>query len=193
MIHPLYNLTALFVLPTLLVGFTSAQSFFRSKNLPIVTIMLWLCLTGCTPFMVRMPWDSMLGGQAGSFFYQYLDVALISQFDYESDGPTKTYGARRGKVIEKRREAGWKMRRGSALRRLQFGWQAMTNWRGVGESYAVHNLPTFSTSDPSYIPNRSRFLFATRYVYLGPALINTVRMRYFEHAIPFLLRYQQQS
>ena len=97
-----------------------------------------------------------------SLYFEYLDVALISRFDYANGGPTA--GATNGFGIKTRTSdiGGMATRAGIDYRsRIAFGWDAMTNARGVGKPYPVRNLPLFSSSNPSYVPRRSWFLART--------------------------------
>ena len=109
-----------------------------------------------------MPWAGLVGGYAVSLYFQYLDVALISRFDYANGGPTAGATNGFGVKIQTSDIGGMATRAGRDYQnRIAFGWDAMTNARGIGKPHAVRNLPPFSFSNPSYVPSRSQFLART--------------------------------
>ncbi|ORY10122.1 membrane bound O-acyl transferase family-domain-containing protein [Clohesyomyces aquaticus] len=151
-LHPAIYLILEVLMTTVVVGFTSTHSLLRIACLPFMTLLLWECVPLCMIYMVRMPWASMLGGYATSFYLQYIDVALLSRWDYSTGRPES--GLSLASAARINGGESW-------LDRLKFGFQTSTNWRWVNTPYAVKNIPHFSDSDPEHIPNKGVFLLRT--------------------------------
>lgn len=134
------------------VGFTSSSSIVRLAGLPILLGCVWLAVPTCSERLPRTFWANVLGATSVSYLLQYIDVALLSKWTFEADGPT-VRSDREGKKN--------KAHTGTVWERLRFGLLLASNCRYVGTPYAVKNIPLFSSGDPSYVPSRATFLRRT--------------------------------
>ena len=149
------------------VGFTRPSSSIRLGLLPILATCIYSIIGNANQYM-RPRWASLFGGTAFSFLLQYIDLALLSAWDYEAEGPAKDPAS-----AQKPRDAGTGSERGrrstsadkqskkdldSYLRRFYFGWKSMWSYRHLNTSLESRNTPHFSKTDPSYAPSRAVFV-----------------------------------
>ncbi|OCK82941.1 hypothetical protein K432DRAFT_470169 [Lepidopterella palustris CBS 459.81] len=155
--HPVLWLVAEIAISTFVVGFTLPSSFIRPASLSLMVLCLWQCLPKCVEYMIRSPWAALLGGYAVSFFFHYLDIALLSRWSFESGGPTSGLAKSSASPEGFRKmQSGW-----SVASRLQFGASLTFSFRFIGTPYEVKNVPRFSSHDAAYVPSRSKFLIRT--------------------------------
>ena len=170
-IHSLLFLAVQIFTSILIIGFTSPSSFIRLALLPCITSCAWLAISGCMKCMVRSSWVALVGGYSISYLYQYLDLALLSKWSFESGGPTLGFANRlappsntkqdktdNSKDARHTNEASVQE---SWYARLEFGTASMFSFRHIGRPYQVRNVPHFSNLEPNHAPPRSNFLRQT--------------------------------
>ena len=172
-LHPLYFLATEIGTSILVVGFTSPSSILRVASLPFTAACLWYVVQKSINHMVRSPWAALLGGYAVSFFFQYVDIALLSRWSFDTEGPTyapakssstttsSSFTAQH--AIPSTRGSPGQTRGGevSSLQRIMSATSILLNFRLVGTPHQVKNIPPFSTRNPSYIPSQGEFLKQT--------------------------------
>lgn len=141
-IHPLFPLLMEVVVSSFIVGFTSSSSIFRLASLPVTAGCLWLVIQNSMKYMVRSPWAGLVGGYAISFFFQYIDVALLNWYIFEGRKDTS-------------RSSPWST---LFLQRLDFSLSTLLNFRYINTPKQVKGVPKFSNRRPDYVPTRQRFL-----------------------------------
>ncbi|MCJ1230032.1 hypothetical protein MMC12_006703 [Toensbergia leucococca] len=145
----------------LVMGYSSPSSPIRLAFLPLFFVGAWEAVPSCSRVLYRIPWAGLVGGNIIVSLFQYVEVALLSAWDFESKAP---------KSVPKDGDSGLKsdtisgqgpkltvLRRGSLCQRMKFGYDVMTSTRNIGTPYMVKNTPAFSTKDPGYIPSRLAF------------------------------------
>jgi hypothetical protein len=174
-VHPLFALVGEICLSTIVVGFTPTSAILRAASLPVVAACMWWTVRNSLDFMVRSPWAALVGGFAVSFFFQYVDVALLSKWSFESGGPTDVpanassngaIGSQPKQTTSSLNSAAERQTRAtaaSALQRISFAISTLLNFRFIGTPHQVKNTPRFSSHDPNYIPPRGVFLRQTAF------------------------------
>lgn len=165
--HPLLPLAGEIYLSIIVIGFTPASGILRAASLPVVAICMWWTVQNSPDYMVRSPWAALVGGFAASFFFQYVDVALLSKWSFETEGPNGAISSRikqttpsfNNKATEKQTKAP----SASALQRSSFALSTLLNFRFIGTPHQVRNTPHFSSRDPNYVPPRGVFLRRTAF------------------------------
>lgn len=149
------------------IGYTSAQSRLRIGVLALVALCTWNCLNTALEFFVRLPWASLVGGYSVMILFHYVDIGLLTQWEFNSKHTTLTSSDGETPLYQKT----WSDR-------LRFGMWAAFNERCLGTSEQVKNIPHFSNTDPNYIPSRAAFLLRTARIailsYLGLDLLSSM-------------------
>lgn len=174
-LHPLFSLAGEICLSTFVVGFTPPSGILRTASLPVMMTCMWWTVQNCLDYMVRSPWAALVGGFAVSFFFQYVDVALLSKWSFETGGPTyaPSHASSNGvstsqmkqiaSSLNGAREKQTRTMMAIALQRISFAISTLLNFRFIGTPYQVRNTPHFSTRDPNYVPNRGVLLRRTAF------------------------------
>ena len=148
----------------LTIAFTSSSSLFRPAFLPILVIGAYSAVLSCSHFVQRYTWASFVSGYILAPLFLYVEVALISKWSFEAQGPTINVlsGAKLPKTSRKNqtdetqtrsRNSSW-----SEIReRLRFGYLVKTSYRNEGTPWVVKNTPPFSSKDPNFVPSRKAF------------------------------------
>jgi hypothetical protein len=111
---------------------------------------------------MRPRWASLLGGTSVAFLLQYVDLALVSRWNFEDNGTEsrEVYpidnalltnlgkSSKRADVHTERKLVG------TFWARLCFGWNSMWAFRRVNTPYGVKNVPPFSSSDLSFVTRK---------------------------------------
>ena len=134
------------------LGFTSANSLIRTAVFPILLLWTWAALPHSRNGVNRNIWASFLASNLLGQCLQYADMALLSRWSYEADGPTSALGGQRNLKIE---ASGKPV---STMGRVRFA--LFTTWaaRLANSPWEVKNTPPFRTGDPTFVPSRGRFL-----------------------------------
>lgn len=137
------------------IGFTPSTSWVRPAVVPILSSCVYSIVQNGSQYM-RPRWASLLGGFSFAVLLQYIDLGLISRWNFLDGGPATT----RKELVQKKPSESSESSRptGSLSERLSFGWNAMWSFRHVNSPYEVKNVPPFSTTDPTYVPPKSTFL-----------------------------------
>lgn len=174
-LHPLFWLAGEICLSTFFVGFTPPSVILRAASLPVVTTCMWWTVQNCLDYTVRSPWAALVGGFSVSFFFQYVDVALLSRWSFESGGPTyapshtSSNGAISSQIkqttsnLNEARDKQTRAIAAIALQRISFAISTLLNFRLIGTPHQVRNTPHFSNRDPNYVPTRAVFLRQTAF------------------------------
>lgn len=173
--HPFILLAGEICLSTFFVGFTPPSVILRAASLPVVATCMWWTVQNCLEYMVRSPWAALVGGFAVSFFFQYVDVALLSRWSFEIAGPTyaPAHASSNGPISSQIRQPtsslnGPRVKQtrtiaAITLQRISFAISTLLNFRFIGTPQQVRNTPHFSSRDPNYVPTRAVFLRHTAF------------------------------
>jgi hypothetical protein len=166
--HPILDLVAVFILSSTIIGFTSAQSIWRLASLLVLIQLAWHCVSRCTQFLPRSSWAAIVGGQAVSLCFHYLDVGLLNQWCFEIRGPQNgrvnisrdhTYAVPRQPQsltqIDRHDSSVWS--------RLRFGMRVMSSWRFINTPFQVKGVSasTSNGDNVSMMSSRQNFLWTT--------------------------------
>lgn len=130
------------------VGLTAPNSLIRPATLPVLATGVYAIVQGASQHM-RPRWASLLGGFSFALLLQYIDLGLISRYNYPDRGPAQSPDAQSESQTESK---------ASVIERLGFGWHAMWSFRHVNSSSEVRNVPPFSKLDPAYVPPKRGFV-----------------------------------
>lgn len=135
----------------IVLGFTAPNSAIRPLAFPVLLVLLWLLVCNCFARTQNVFWATVLGGGSAAYAFQYIEAGLLSQWNFESQGPqrpTTKSGLAKGQC--RLPSTPWQ--------RLRFGYYATFSYRCCGTRHEVKNVPPFSFTDRSYVPTRRRFL-----------------------------------
>ncbi|KAF8861724.1 hypothetical protein BDZ45DRAFT_687269 [Acephala macrosclerotiorum] len=146
------------------LGFTTPSSVLRPAILPIQFTCAYIICLNMKNFIPRLGWAATICCISTMFAFSYLEMAILSKWSFENQGPAPTIsksktGAENGNgkkgelKMERREDAVWE--------RVKFGFGSLMSFRDLNTPHETKNCPHFSSSDPSYVPSRSRFLLAT--------------------------------
>jgi len=152
----LVSLTIIFLqfsTTAVLVGFASRQSLFRLASL------VHMVVATCYAFSFLWKIQNSIGrgffGAASVFsVIMYLDAALLSRWTFEAHGPTSSLGGLRHVNSQPKTST----HPSYFSSRLRFGYWVSLQSRFPATQWAVKNIPSFSRSNPAYIPSRVEFL-----------------------------------
>ena len=167
---PPYTFLFELVISSAVVGFTRPGSLARPAALPFVTTCVYAIVSTANMHM-RPSWALFLGGYNFSFLLRYIDLALLSQWNFEHHGssleashasPQKDLGpvtssaktphasqddrTTTSKQLASQNDKFWE--------RLRFGWSSMWAYRHLNSKYEIKNVLPFSVEDPAYNPPR---------------------------------------
>lgn len=153
--HPLLDSFAVVGLTALVTGFTQSRSLLRIGCLPILIALTWHCLVECPVQISRSAWASAVGGYTLSSVIHYLDVALLSGWSFDLQGPSRDL-IRGTRSAQSAKSASRSVRRKSGIAaRLRFGFGVFFSWRFVKTPYQVRGVPQL---DPRLRSSRARYL-----------------------------------
>jgi hypothetical protein len=132
------------------VGCTSSNSWLRSATLAVLSACAYGIIKDGTVYM-RPRWASLLGGFSVAVLLRYLDIGLVSRWNFEDAGPAIKSKAAKHENIASPGLSG-------QLARPRFGWQTLWSFRQVKTPYEVKNVPRFRSDEPSYVPTRWNFV-----------------------------------
>ncbi|EXJ91416.1 hypothetical protein A1O1_04528 [Capronia coronata CBS 617.96] len=151
-LHPWTILAAQIILTGLTVGFTKPSSFIRpAMLLPI------LCITVAYISTARRRVDNIFqvswgGSQAVLATYQYIDVAIVSRWDFEYSGP---------KASNRAKDQRSPFSADTLWNRLKFGLYAASSFRNCATVFETRGIKPFDRKDPSFVPSKERFIVST--------------------------------
>ena len=104
---------------------------------------------------------SFLALQSTTQVLHYIDIVLVGKWDITAGGPTRIIWHASSQSLSKRRIATSTLpeyRHLDIWSKLTFGFTGLVDNRGASKPWESKGTPFFSTSDPGWIPSRSRFL-----------------------------------
>lgn len=181
-LYPLSLTASGILLNGLVIGFSSPHNtLIRLGALPLIIAPTWYNVLHCTKYIPNPFLAGVLLSSDCSNVFRYVSLALMRRWSFENDGPLQTLlivdreeeeikendgggsspidDEKEGRREEKRKKN--KKRQGGVFQRLKYGLVIANSTRHVGTPYQVKGVPRFSSSNPTYIPSRSMFLFRT--------------------------------
>lgn len=137
------------------IGCTPAGSWIRPATLPILSACSY-CILRDGALHMRPRWASLLGGFSVAVLLRYLDVGLISRWNFESKGPASSSST--GNAAIRAKPSTLASSTDTLLARFEYGWYTLWSFRQVNTPHEVKNVPNFSSNDPQYVPTRRRFV-----------------------------------
>ncbi|ETS87869.1 hypothetical protein PFICI_01697 [Pestalotiopsis fici W106-1] len=156
--HPLLDSFAVVGLTAVVIGFTRATSPIRTACLPVLLGLTWHCLVNCPVQITRSSWASAVGGYTLSSLMHFVDVALLSGWSFDLQGPARDLI--RGITAKPAATPAAHSARGESgfSARLRYGFAVFFSWRFVKTPYQVKHLPQL---DPCLLSSRRRYLWHT--------------------------------
>lgn len=133
------------------VGCTPSGSWLRIATLPVLSACSYSIIKNGALHM-RPRWASLLGGFSVAVLFRYLEIGLISRWNFENQGPITT------PQLKKTKPGAPTTSNPTFLQRLQYGWNTLWSFRQVNTPFEVKNVPRFSSSDPPYVPSWGKFV-----------------------------------
>jgi hypothetical protein len=157
---------------SLVLGFTSPRSILRSAVLPLIAACTYSVAVNARNCM-RLPWAATVGAYTSCFLWMYIEMALLSGWNFESRGPNSpthhekegANGAARSNALSPQKNSRvysastktiWE--EGTIWDRFCFGFNSTISFRDVNTPFEVKNVPHFSQTDPTYVPSRANFI-----------------------------------
>ena len=120
------------------IAFTSPNSIVRPAMLPLVTACSCSILFNTHDYM-RSQWASLLTATSIGFVLQYLDLSLLSKWNFQTGGPYAKHGLKN--------DAGLHASRGNSshshMDRMKFGLSSTFAFRHVDTPWEIKNVPYF--------------------------------------------------
>ncbi|KAM7187306.1 hypothetical protein V8F33_011296 [Rhypophila sp. PSN 637] len=157
--HPLFDTLAILSTSSVVIGFTSPSSKFRLGLLPVVVLLAWHCTLACPRYIPRSAWSSSVGGYTLSLLLHYLDIAVLTQWSFDLQGPAKNVLLQPQRHIVGNSLKSEKIdHTNNILQRFRYGLSTCLNWRLINTPHQAANIPRL---DPSLSRSRKRFLAHT--------------------------------
>ena len=118
-------------LPPLSIAFTSSTLIIRPLAAFILFLLLWHLISNCFERTQNVFWTTVLGGTSVSCFMQYIETALLSQWNYECADPINAA------VCAPKGEG--RNVRSTRWQRLKFGFYAAFSFRCCGTAYYMRS------------------------------------------------------
>ena len=148
--HPWTLLSLETSLLVLIVGFTSPSSPVRRAFLPVFVYLVYAFVVGARSRISNSFHASFGASDAWLTLLQYVDVALLSKWDFAYGGPSPRAPTKKDEKPFRNRDTFWN--------RLSFGIYGASSYRCSGTTFEVPNLAKFDSKDPSYVPSRGKYL-----------------------------------
>lgn len=162
--HPLFDSVAVAVLSISSLAFTKASSAQRVGCLAVLSLLTWHCVATCPTYISRSSWAASVGGYTLGLLFHYLDVGVLSRWNFELQGPVRDLAkgpiVRHDKHRPTNRLATTRQKDSSfsILARLKFGLLVFCSWRFIGTPHQVRNVPVLGENMRR---NRTAFLMHT--------------------------------
>ncbi|MCJ1314688.1 hypothetical protein MMC25_008370 [Agyrium rufum] len=138
-----------------IIGFTGPESLIRKAGLPLELLFAWEIFSTCLKTEQSTFWTALLGGCVIGWTLQYIEVVLLSKWNYKLSHNPKA------KELQHTNLAFDGYSENSIWNRLCFGYYIVMSFRHCGTSHEVKNVAPFSYKDPSYVPSKPTFLLQT--------------------------------
>lgn len=182
LIHPLLYLVLQKFLTASLLAFTSPDSIFRPAFFPVVLIGNYYLFSTYDLYIPRSAWVAFVSGEILTGILDYLEKILISQWNFEQNGPRIGNQKGAGSVLGEEKQTennkdtinpdSTSHKMDSQLwKRLKFGAWVTISHRYIGTPHQARNTPPYSTSNPHYIPSKAAYLLRRSSVFLACYLI----------------------
>ena len=154
----------------LLIAFTPSSSRLRIPVILALILYIIHVFPHFSSYIPRSAWVAFIGGETFTVSTEYVERLLLTQWDAEVRGPRTDVrlqrklkededGSRNGLTIKgKNRQRDGDKGTTDWWDRLKFGIWVASSQRYIGSPYQARNVPPYSSSIPSYIPTRRRFL-----------------------------------
>ena len=149
---------------SMVVGFTNPQSLLRPAALPPMMLYAFSQLS-CVQQIQHPAGRAFLGAASVFLVILYIDLALLSRWTFNADGPTSSIGGLTPvDISQSATESNSSERKSSqgvtqtVLARLRFGFRISLQSRFPGTKWPVKNIPPFSRHGPSHVPTKVDFL-----------------------------------
>ena len=159
--HALYDPPLIAVISVIVIGFTPSSSLLRVGLLPVLSAMTWHCIQTCARDIANGPWAGTVAGYAFSLLMHYVDIAVLSRWAFELQGPERnllTGAARVPPAKPPGRSAGDDPHRPETIARLKFGLSIFCSMRFINTPHQPKTLPRLSDE---LLQSRARFLVHT--------------------------------
>jgi hypothetical protein len=151
--HPINYLLAEYGITVVAVGLTPAGSALRIVGMGLISLCMLKCIPLCMNHMVRAPWAALVGGYSITYVYHYLDVAILSGWDFKKQAPVS--GLLKPSERNQIPRQCSKKDGNSISQRILFGLKIASTFRFVGTPYEIRNCPQNTTT------TRRRFITTT--------------------------------
>lgn len=173
-VHPLLFYVVQKGVLAALLGFTSATSPLRYGVMPILLLANYAILPAFPLHVARGAWRGLLAAETLNGPLDYIEKLLLSQWTFEDYGPSAEIRKRRAitstqatatksnaqekSLARVNGNNAWIEVKDTAWNRIKFGLWAATSTRYINTPFQAKNAAPYSTSDPAYIPTRTKFL-----------------------------------
>ncbi|RAL10258.1 wax synthase family protein [Aspergillus homomorphus CBS 101889] len=123
------------------MGFTPARSSLRVGALIIVALCTAHCISTALPYLVRTPWASLAGGYSVMLLLQYVDIGLLTHWEFPPAKHKKSWAAR-----------------------LRFGIWAAFNARCLGTPDQIRHIPAITYNQSTFLRRSAGIILLS---YLG--------------------------
>ncbi|PLB43282.1 hypothetical protein P170DRAFT_459746 [Aspergillus steynii IBT 23096] len=137
------------------LGFTPAQSSLRPGALVLVALCTAHCISTALEYFVRTPWASLAGGYSVMLLLHYVDIGLLTRWEFPVSKKSDTPGASPRETPT----TSW-------AARLGFGIWAASNARCIGTPEQVRHVPEAATLDRVAFLRRSAGFILLSYLSL---------------------------
>ena len=148
--HPWTLLATEISLLVLIVGFTSPSSPGRRAFFPVFIYLVYAVFMGARTQISNSFHASFGTAYATLTFLQYVDVALLSKWDFAYGGPSPRAPTKKLEKPFSKSDNLWN--------RLKFGIYAAASYRCSGTSFEVPNQAPFDPKNLNYVPSRGKYL-----------------------------------
>lgn len=160
--YPLQTIILAFLLPILALAFTRPTSPARLAIIPVIAAAVVSYLQTAHMYISNNMLIAISSGPTTLLLLSSIDYLCLQELHRTKDGKEKSGNIEPQSHITSEKEAIPEPRADLFVdvhHALWWSTDVIFNYRGVGTARQVKNLPTFSRSDPDYVPSRSRFLF----------------------------------
>ena len=168
--HPVALIALQVLITSIVIGFISPSSIIRPAILPLTAAATWLIIRTCTHRITQLSLASIVAGNGPTYLLHYLDLVLLSRWNYEMGGPANPQLDPQTRNEEKKKNDENSHERlcwTAILSRLRFGLYVTLSPRKIDTSWEVKNVPHFSSQNPAYNPPRGTFLRQTAITFLA--------------------------
>ena len=146
-VHPLLCFALQIVIISFSIGFIPPRSVGRILSLPLVLFCNYAIINGGSEYL-RLFWVSPLSGFANGIALQYIDLALLRHWAFETHSATVLARRQTSDTVAENQIS-------TLIDRFCFGFFSTYSFRKVNTPYEVKNTPQFQGH---VLPSKPRFL-----------------------------------